>query len=175
MPCDQNSFRIAPRAVVSSLTHSAMMSLAPPRASSTRFHPQFRIDVLISGKVDVKILLVPEMQRQGFQALFPSDGGPSASLGTVRQIDVLQGHHRFRQRERPSAIPRSAGPALPGKPGMASRRSQSSRSCDKRSRMLVTATSSRLAVASLRYRAINGTVAPSSSKPTVACTCRWLN
>ena len=57
------------------------------------FHPQFRIDVLNSFKVDVKILLVPEVQSQGFQSLFPGDGGPSAPLGPVGQIDVLQGRH----------------------------------------------------------------------------------
>ena len=58
---------------------------------------------------------------------------------------------------------------------IASRRFPSSRSCDKRSRMLVITTSSRLAVASLRYLATKGTVAPPSSRPTVACTCPWVN
>ena len=55
----------------------------------------------------------------------------------------------------------------------------SSASCCSLSRMAVMFTSSRLPVASLRYRAIKGTVAPSSSRDAVAFTrtassCSWV-
>ena len=55
---------------------------------------------------------------------------------------------------------------------MASRRAARASSCSSRSRMLVTATSSSESVSSLRYRAMKGMVAPSSSSWAVASTCR---
>ena len=59
------------------------------------FNPQFWVDILNSGKVDIEILLVPKVYRQGFQSLFPGDSGSSPPPGTVGQIDVLQGCHSF--------------------------------------------------------------------------------
>ena len=55
---------------------------------------------------------------------------------------------------------------------MLSRRLSSSSSCSSRSRMFIIFTSSSSPVRSLRYRAMNGTVPPSSSSTAVAATCR---
>ena len=60
-------------------------------------------------------------------------------------------------------------------PTMDSRRLSSSSSCSSRSRIAVIWTSSSSPVFSFRYRAMNGTVAPSSISTAVAATWRGCN
>ncbi len=88
--------RIFARASWFSLTHSAMMSRAPARASSGGLDAFFGIDEPGGRGGGVRIFLLgKEKDGQGLEPLFLCDGGPGAALGPEGQIDVLEDGHRL--------------------------------------------------------------------------------
>ena len=88
--------RIFARASWFSLTHSAMMSRAPARASSTVSTPfSASTKAAASAAGSVLSLLGKEKDGQGLEPLLLCDGGPGAALGPEGQIDVLEDRHRL--------------------------------------------------------------------------------
>ena len=88
--------RIRARACSFSFTHSAMMSLAPARASSGGGDPLFGIDEGRGfGERVERPLLGEDPLGKGFQPLLPGHGSPRPPFGTEGQVDVLEDGEGF--------------------------------------------------------------------------------